>query len=62
MNDMGANFYYNAMARSNECRLDNGTGCGGNTRPQVGALFCDGASDGRALHFALYVDNNASVI
>jgi hypothetical protein len=33
------------------------TGVGGNTRPELGGLLCDGAGDGGALHFTLGVDD-----
>lgn len=42
--------------------LDDGTGAGGNTGPQISALLSDGASDGRSLHLTLGVDNDTSVI
>lgn len=36
--------------------LDDGTGVGGDTRPEVGALLGDGTGDGGTLHLALGVD------
>ncbi len=42
--------------------LHNSAGRAGNTGPQIGALLSNGASDGRALHFALGVHDHASVI
>ena len=38
--------------------LDNGASGRSNTRPQIGALLRNGASDGRALHLPLGIDNN----
>ena len=43
-------------------RLDDSAGVGCNTGPDVGALLCNGTSDGRSLHFTLGVDDNTSVI
>jgi hypothetical protein len=37
-------------------RLDDGTGVGGDTRPEVGAFLGDGTGDGGTLHLALGVD------
>lgn len=42
--------------------LDNGTGSRGDTRPQVGALLCDGTGDSRSLHFTLDVYNYPCII
>jgi len=42
--------------------LHNSAGSGGDTGPQVGALFTNGTGDGRALHFTLGIDNDTSVI
>lgn len=38
--------------------LDDGTGVGGDTWPEVSALLCDGSSDGGSLHVTLGVDND----
>ena len=43
-------------------RLDDGTGVGGNSWPDVGALLGNGASDGRTLHLTLGVDNDTGVV
>lgn len=42
--------------------LNDGTGAGSDTGPQICALLTDGAGDGRALHFTLGVDNDTSVV
>lgn len=34
----------------------------GDSRPEIGALLADGASDGGALHFTFGVDNDATVV
>jgi hypothetical protein len=42
--------------------LDDRAGARGDTGPEVGALFADGAGDLRALHLALFVDNDAGIV
>jgi hypothetical protein len=43
-------------------RLEDGGGSGGNTGPEIGGLLGDGASDGRALHLTLGVDDDTGVV
>merc|ERR1719352_903975 len=43
-------------------RLANGRSCRSNLRPQLGALLGNRASDRRALHLALVVDNDTGVV
>lgn len=38
--------------------LDDGTGVGGDTGPEVGTLLGDGTGDGGTLHLTLGVDND----
>lgn len=38
------------------------TRVGGNTRPQLSSLLCNRSSDGRALHFALWIDDDTCVV
>ena len=38
------------------------TRVGGDTRPELGSLLCDGAGDGGALHFTLGVDDHTRVV
>jgi hypothetical protein len=42
--------------------LDNGTGSGGNTGPQISTFLGDGTGDSGTLHFTLGVNNDTSVI
>jgi len=42
--------------------LNNGVSSAGNTGPQISALLGNGASDGGALHLALGVDNDTSIV
>ena len=44
------------------CRSDDGASVGGDSRPELGALLGNGASDGGSLHLALGVDDHASVV
>lgn len=44
-----------------EC-LDNDTGVGSNSWPQVSTFLGNWTSDGRTLHFTLRVDNNTSIV
>ena len=48
--------------RKTRLELDDGTGVGGDTGPQVGALFRDGTVDGRTLHLALGVGDGTGVV
>lgn len=43
-----------------QTRLDDGTGVGGDTGPQVGTLLGDGSGDGGSLHLSLGVDNDTA--
>jgi len=42
--------------------LNDGTGAGGDTGPQISALLTDGAGNGRALHLTLGVDDDTGVV
>lgn len=42
--------------------LNDGTGAGSDTGPQIGALLTDGAGNGRSLHLTLGVDDDTSVV
>lgn len=44
-----------------QTRLDDGTGVGSDTRPQVGTLLGDGSGDGGSLHLSLGVDDDTAV-
>ena len=43
-------------------RLDDRTGVGGNSWPDIGALLGNGTSDGGTLHLTLGVDDNTGVV
>lgn len=42
--------------------LLNAASIGGNLRPEIGTFLGDGSGDGRSLHLALVVDDNAGVV
>lgn len=42
--------------------LGDGSSVGGDSGPEIGALFGDWSSDGGSLHFSLVVDDNSCVI
>lgn len=42
--------------------LNDGTGAGSDTGPQIGALLTDGAGNGRSLHLTLGVDDDTGVV
>ena len=42
--------------------LNDGSGVGGDTRPEVSALLSHGTGDGRSLHLTLIVHDNTSIV
>lgn len=54
--------YKHSLLAQSKIYLDDGTGVGGDTGPEVGALLSDRSVDGRTLHLTLSVDNDTGVV